>query len=178
MAALRNGGIGPQSFGCDYPDGKFSAELSCGKCISQKKLCGSQAIQAAHEKYAEKEKERRKKKRNALKAERQQIRKEQEAKRAARKRQNRENQIELLRAAAHKRLKRDRQLAGLHLELTILYNALMECVPTKSEDRREPECRRKRRQEEHQELKMLATMNELTELTSLYKENFGSCRAL
>lgn len=153
---MGDGGIGcrvPFNLNCRYPGGEYSAELSCAKCTHRGKLCGSQAIQAAHEEYVEKEKERRKKKRNARQTERREIRKKQEAMRALKREMRKNKKAEMLRAAARKQLRHDRRVAGLHRELTLLHRAHVEWAShTKSEEQREQECRQKRQQEEQEPL--------------------------
>jgi hypothetical protein len=161
----------PFNLNCPYPGGKYSAELSCARCTHKGKLCGSQAIQAAHQEYVAKEKERLKKKRNARQTERREIRKKQEAKRALKQEMQKNKKAEMLQAAARKRLRHDRQVAGLHLELTLLHRAHVEWAShIKSAERREQECRQKRQQEEQEQLELLATMNELI---GIFKQGFA-----
>jgi hypothetical protein len=160
---MRERGVeSPSEFKCDYPNARYSAELSCAKCRDDNKLCGSRAIQAAQGVYVDKQKERRKKGRNARQTERRKNRKKREAKRELKRQRQKEQEADILRATARKRLKQDRRVAALHLELTLLHRAHVEWASlTKSEEQREQECRRKREQEDEQQLKLLATMKGL-----------------
>jgi hypothetical protein len=94
-----------------------------------------------------------------------------------------ENQkAEMLRATARKRLKHDRQVAGLHLELYSLHRAHVEWASLiESEERREQECRQKRQQEEqqqheeqrHEEQQQHELSVTMNKLIWLYQETFA-----
>jgi hypothetical protein len=159
----------PFSFNCHYPGGNYSAELSCTRCIVKKKLCGSQAIQAAHHGYVEKAKGRSKKRRNAQQAEKRKIRKKREAEKALNRQMRQNRRAEILRATVF-----DRRMAALHRELILLHGVHVELASlTELEQQRwERECRQKRQQEQQEQLELLATMNELV---WIYKDGFAAC---
>jgi hypothetical protein len=180
----------PFRFNCVYEGGHYSAERSCGKCVVKKKLCGSQAIQAAHQKYREKAKERSKRCRNVRQAEKRKIRKKREVTKALNQQNRRAERV-------RERLKCDRQgaalrqerfkpnhgmaalhqehhgMAALHQELILLHRAHVELasVTELEQQRWERECRQKRQQEQ-QELELLATMKGLIRI---YKHTFAAC---
>jgi hypothetical protein len=144
-------GFGVQpSFECEYPGGEYSAALPCTKCIADKKLCGSQAIEAAYQEYLEKKRKRSKKERAVRQAERRKKRKalqvsrtEKRQAKIARKERKRQAKI------ARKELKRNQLLAALNFKLTQLHHSHLRWASRT--ERREQEYRERQQEEQQRE---------------------------
>jgi hypothetical protein len=145
------GGNAKKLIKCDYPDGNYSAKLSCFRCIKYKLPCGSRAIQAAQEKYLEERRVWKREKTNTLP-------------------EYQDEQIQ----EARERLKCDRSCVALTRDLHQCQAHLEAMVTTTEDQRREIQSCLNRREEREQEEKkrVQELLDSLLMINEVYEETF------